>query len=224
MSQHGRTAGFPGTPQDDELAARITSALARRAATAPDPDDVAAAVEHALARRGAPRVVAMRRGGRIVAAGVVTGTLAVGAGSAAAAANPYSGVAVAVETAAKTVGLDVSFMPDGYTRAQYDAVEASGYTTDDFRALGELWQYEGTDIKARIGQAILDGEPLPIAPNSSAPGAQYDAYWGAGYVWEDIEALNEIWGTEWQETKLRAGQAILDGEPLPIPPSGTPRD
>jgi len=221
MSQPRRAAGAPQHP-DDDLVARITGALHRRAADAPDPDEVADRLTRALAAPRSAQVVALRRGGRVAAAGVVTGALAVAVGGAAAAANPYSGVAAAVETAAQSVGLEWSFMPAGYSREQYEALSSSGLTMDDINALGELWQIEGTDLKARIGQTILDGVEIPIEPGSSAPGAQYEAFWAAGYTAEDLDALVELWGTPWDETKLRAGQTILDGQRMPIPPSGTP--
>ena len=223
MSQYRRTAGTPGVPQDDELAARIASAVERRVAGAPDPADVATAVEDVLAGRRPPRSVAVRRGGQIAAAGVVTGTLALAAGSAAAASNPYSPVAAAVESAAQTVGLDVSFMPEGYTREQYEAYTTSDYTMADQEALGRIWRIDGTELKARIGQAILDGEQLPVAAGTTPqpPGvAELDAYWDAGYNAEEAAALGALWGTETRETKIRAGRAILDGQPLPVPPSG----
>lgn len=221
MSTYRRTTGAPQDPHDD-LTARIVEALHRRAADAPEPGEVADRLARALAERPSPQAVALRRGGRVAVAGVVTGALAVAASGAAAAANPYSGVAVAVESAAQTVGLDVSFMPTGYSREQHAAVESSGLTQDDLTALAELWQVDGTELKSRIGQAILDGEILPVVPGSSAPGAQYDAFWAAGYTAEDLETLNELWGTPWDETKLRAGQTLLDGKLLPIRPSGTP--
>lgn len=52
--------------------------------------------------------------------------------------------------------------------------------------------------------------------------AQYEAFWGAGYTVEDVEALQAVWGTEPTETKARAGQLLLDGQTPPVAPSGTP--
>lgn len=49
---------------------------------------------------------------------------------------------------------------------------------------------------------------------------QYEAFWGAGYTYEDVLALDELWGTGDTETKARAGQLLLDGESVPLPPSG----
>ena len=51
---------------------------------------------------------------------------------------------------------------------------------------------------------------------------QFEAFWGAGYTAEDVEALGAIWNTSSSETKARAGQMILDGQTPPVAPSGTP--
>jgi len=50
--------------------------------------------------------------------------------------------------------------------------------------------------------------------------AQYEAFWGAGYTPEDVDALGALWSTDDTETKSRAGQMILGGEALPVAPSG----
>jgi hypothetical protein len=51
---------------------------------------------------------------------------------------------------------------------------------------------------------------------------QSDAFFGAGYSGEDVDELSALWSTDFLETKARAGQLLLDGQPLPIEPSGTP--
>lgn len=52
--------------------------------------------------------------------------------------------------------------------------------------------------------------------------AQYEAFWVAGYTVEDTAALSQLWDTDETETKARAGQLLLDGEALPVPPSNAP--
>ncbi|QCB92472.1 hypothetical protein [Cellulomonas shaoxiangyii] len=65
------------------------------------------------------------------------------------------------------------------------------------------------------------------APATDAPPAveytpaQYDAFWDAGYTYDDALALAALWGTEIIETKARAGQALLDGQTLPVAPGST---
>ncbi|MGW6129849.1 hypothetical protein ACWFNE_07465 [Cellulomonas sp. NPDC055163] len=240
----GRPPGDPGRPPtDDELTARLARALAARASGAPDPAVVAARLEAALAtadRAGAGEPTSLtefrRRGGRVVVAGVVTSALAVAGAGAAAAADPYSDVARAVENVAQAVGLEWSAMPAGYTREQYDAFWGAGYTPEDVEALAGLWSTDATETKARAGQMLLDGlvppvpegtrtadpdpdpESEPLDPAASEEDRARAAFWDAGYTPEDVEALNALWRSESLETKARAGRMILDGEPVPVAP------
>lgn len=248
MSEHPRaaTGSHPGDgaqaavhgaqarlATDDELEQRITRALRSREVAPPavaifvdrietrldadlDQDEQLATVTH-LARRG----------GKAVAAGVVISALAVYGAGAAAAANPYSDGARTLENVAHAVGIEWSAMPAGYTREQYEAFWGAGYTADDVQTLGELWSIDAIETKARAGQLILDGAAPPLAPGGSDDGptpvehtqAQSEALWSAGYTAEDVEALNELWDTEFTETKARAGQMLLDGFVLPLDPS-----
>lgn len=216
-------------PTEDDIAARVAAALRSRepapAATAAAADRIAASVAAApgAAPRGVVRALPVSRAGRIAAAGVVTGTLAVVGAGAAAAANPYSGFAVAVEDAVRAVGVDWSAMPAGYTREQYQAFWDQGYTTDDVAALEDLWQTDATTAKARAGQLLLDGAAVPVAPGEAGPGDgsagdPMSTFWDSGYDFEDAARLAELWQVDVGEAKARAGQLLLDGEPLPIDP------
>ncbi|WP_250445495.1 hypothetical protein [Actinotalea sp. C106] len=219
--------------EQDELAVRVAAALRSRE---PAPAETAASTERIAARLAAAAedrdtVVTPfgRRASRVVVTGLVTSTIvAVGAG-AAAAANPYTGFAAAVEGVVHAVGVEWSAMPAGYTREQYEAFWGAGYTSQDVLALGALWQTDGTETKARAGQMILDGDQLPLAPAVSAePGgspeeqAAREEFWDAGYTAEDLETLTALWDTDAVETKALAGRMLLDGESLPIEPSGDP--
>lgn len=228
---------------DDELAARLSRALHAHAAVhTPDPAVVAARLCSAAGARGAV-VVPMRRGGRVVAATVVTGALAVAGAGAAAASNPYSGVARAVEDVAQAVGVDWSFMPEGYEREQYEAFWGAGYEVEDVEALAALWQTDDyIETKARAGQMLLDGLPLPIPPGSTPvyPGGLgpvidvpdvplpdyvdeegWEAFWAAGYTTADLQTLVQLWQDDVSEVKSRAGRMLLEGQALPIPPSSS---
>ena len=186
---------------------------------------------------------------RIVAVGVVAAALTVvGGAGAAMAAAPTSTVAQAVAGVLAEVGVDWSAMPEGYTQAQYEAFWGAGYTPEDVAALGALWSTADTETKARAGQALLDGEALPVAPGSTpaeavAAGdadaadvpddawtslpdgytqAQYEAFWAAGYTSDDVAALGALWSTDATESKARAGQMLLDGQTPPVAPGSTP--
>jgi hypothetical protein len=205
---------------DDELVARITRALHSREALQPDPEVVADRIRAELAHQPEATVTTLRRrGGKLAAAGVITSVLAVAGAGAAAAANPYSDAARRFEDVVQSVGIDWSAMPAGYTREQYEAFWGAGYTAEDVAALEELWHTDATEAKAQAGQLILDGQTPPVPPGGAeaAPEqGEIEAFWSAGYTYEDAEALSELWHTDLYETKARAGRMVLDGEQLPL--------
>jgi hypothetical protein len=171
---------------------------------------------------------ARRKPLRLVAVGLAATTLCVAGAGFAAAANPETGFARAVEGAVQAVGIDWSAMPENYTQAQYETFWGAGYGAQDVEELNALWGTGDTETKARAGQLLIDGQPVPVAPSGTeeAPAVvsieQSDAFFGAGYSGEDVEELSALWSTDFLETKARAGQLLLDGRPLPIEPSGTP--
>ncbi|WP_421742646.1 hypothetical protein [Cellulomonas sp.] len=48
-----------------------------------------------------------------------------------------------------------------------------------------------------------------------------DAFWDAGYYMEDADALAALWHIDLVEAKGRAGQLLLDGQPVPIAPGSS---
>lgn len=48
-----------------------------------------------------------------------------------------------------------------------------------------------------------------------------DAFWGAGYYMEDADALAALWNLGLLEAKGRAGQLLLDGQPVPVAPGSS---
>ena len=221
-------SGHPGLGPhgpDAELMDRINRALRSREVATPDAAVVAARIEDRLA--ALPTGTGAHRGAKIAVAGVVTSTLAVLGAGAAAAADPYSGVARVVENAVQAVGVNWSPMPDGFSRAQWDAFAGAGYTFTDAERIGEFWGKDVTETKALIGQKVLDGELVP--PPRRDPGeaplepelTAVSAFFDAGYGYEDAEALAALWDNEspW-EAKVAGGERLLAGEVLPIPPGG----
>jgi len=173
---------------------------------------------------------------RLMAVGVVAAGLSVagGAGTAMAVA-PTSSLSRSVASALHGVGVDWSSMPAGYTQAEYEAFWGAGYTAADVDTLSALWNTDATETKAHAGQLLLEGSALPIAPSPAADPstdgsasageitpAQQDAFWGAGYTAEDVTTLGALWNSDAIETKAHAGQLLLDGQPVPVAPSGTP--
>ncbi|MEV0953625.1 hypothetical protein [Promicromonospora sp. NPDC050249] len=217
----------PGGSGRDDLAELVAAALRSRepdaAATAATAQRIAAQVEAADGRGGVVTPFA-RRAGTIAVTGVVASALGVVGAGAAAAANPFSGFAVAVDGVAQAVGVEWSAMPDGYTREQHDAFWDAEYSAEDLEALCDLWNVDALAAKARAGQMILDGETLPVVPGASGsgevpylePDAQ-DALREAGVTFEDAQQLAELWEVGTYEAKARAGDMLLRGKTLPLP-------
>ncbi len=124
--------------------------------------------------------------------------------------------------------------------AAYNAFWNAGYSYDDAIALADLWQLDVSQTKVKAGHLVIDGQALPIPPSGTPTDpatagceartdsalvelteAQYDAFWGAGYTVEDMDALAKLWDTGCIETKARAGQLLLDGQPVPVAPGSS---
>jgi hypothetical protein len=229
-----RPAGAPapgprpgGDDRHDDLDALVTAALRSRepgvADTAATAQRIAARIEEAAGRSPAA-VPFARRAGAIALTGVVASALGMVGAATAAATNPYTEFAAAIDGVAHAVGVDWSSMPDGYTREQYDAFWGTGYTYEDQLKLEEIWSLDATEAKALAGQMILDGKKLPFEPGtyatpelSAADTAAAEAFIDAGYTAEDVETLRDLWKTNYVETKVRAGEMLLDGETPPLP-------
>ena len=167
---------------------------------------------------------------RVVAIGAVTVGLCIAGTGVATAAAPSSALSRSVTEILQSAGVHWSTMPEGYTPEQYEAFWGAGYTAEDVDELSALWNLGTTETKARAGQLILDGLPVPVPAGGAEAGEptvvltdeQFRAYGDAGYTAEDIEAIGALWHTEFVETKARVGQMILDGQTPPVAPSGTP--
>ena len=177
-----------------------------------------------------------RRRKRLVAAGVVAVSLSVAGTGAAMAANgaragsveeaatpdPVVEEAATPDPVVESAPVDV---PPSAPEEVYDALWDAGYTIEDVDALATLWGIDPMDAKARTGQMLLDGEPVPVAPGSTPSyfpeSDEYEAFWAAGYTYDDLLALGALWGLEESDAKARAGQALIDGETLPIAPGSS---
>jgi hypothetical protein len=114
-------------------------------------------------------------------------------------------------------------------QAYFDA----GYDYDDAVKLAELWHLKDPigNVKAAAGLRLLAGQPLPFAatPNDPEPTRpadpdaatqkQLDAFFGAGYTWDEAERLAKIWHlADPGDAKVMAGKKLLAGETLPVKP------
>ncbi|WP_432545657.1 hypothetical protein [Kineococcus sp. SYSU DK004] len=144
--------------------------------------------------------------------------LAGGSAWAASAGTPATVPAPAVEPVAEPVAVD---------EAALGAFFAAGYTYDDAVALGEAWHVDSFEAKVAAGEVLLAGDELPIAPGSAAPApgseptgehAAVDAFFSAGYTYDDAVALGAEWEVEPYEAKVAAGEVLLAGDELPFAP------
>lgn len=173
---------------------------------------------------------------RLAAVGIAAAGLTVVCAGVATAVVPFSPVAPSPTPVVQSADTDWSAMPQGYTRAQYEAFWNAGYSAEDVATLNDLWKSDSIRTKARAGQMILDGDVLPVAPSpaTAEPAAdlstpkdgdqaKYEAFWDAGYTDANLAKLNDLWKTGSFDTKARAGKMILEGKTPPVAPSGTSR-
>jgi hypothetical protein len=108
-----------------------------------------------------------------------------------------------------------------------DAYDRAGYGYDDAVQLAAIWH---TDVnlgyvKAEAGSQLLAGRTLPIGPHpdpsdsaSPATGSD-DAFFGAGYTFDDAVRLAELWKLpDPGDAKVKAAGKLEAGRPLPFPP------
>jgi hypothetical protein len=81
-----------------------------------------------------------------------------------------------------------------------------------------------------VKQLAPAADPTPSPSDAStttsthSQQAELDAFFAAGYDYNDAETLAQMWGTgkDIVSIKAEAGEKLLDGHKLPIPPSGQP--
>jgi hypothetical protein len=161
-------------------------------------------------------------GGAVISAGLVAGGIAL-PGAIGHASGGSTG------TASLTVGADptTSASPANFTAAEGSSeFFAAGYTYQDAISLGNLWNETNLNqVKASAGIKLLDGDTLPVAPSGSAESASdqaQDFFLTAGYDYQDAVTLAAMWKeTDIIQVKAQAGQKLMDGQTLPIKPSGS---
>jgi hypothetical protein len=108
-----------------------------------------------------------------------------------------------------------------------DAFFAAKYTYDDAAKLAKIWHLpDAGAAKVAGGKKLAAGEKLPIKAGSAKPDpsvlkeqARLDAYFNAGYDWNDAVKLAKLWKmSDPGAAKVAAGKKLLAGEHLPIKP------
>jgi hypothetical protein len=114
---------------------------------------------------------------------------------------------------------------------QYDAFFAAGYDYDDAVKLAAIWRSKDEigAVKAEAGRRLLAGEKLPITPtpDDATPAEeinpreqkQLDAYFAAGYNYDDAVKLAKLWKlADPYAAKVEGGKRLLAGDTLPFKP------
>jgi hypothetical protein len=196
----------------------------------PDPGAVYARVQE-LARKYKRR----RRGAQ------VAGSAVLGAGLIASAINLPSFLP-GNSTSGPGIGAGAAPAPSPSVAASYSAVDqakdwaayfAAGYGYNDAVQLAAIWHSKANigDVKAEAGRRLLAGETLPVKPtgNPTSPApdpsevaayqAAWDAFFNAGYTWDDAVRLAKLWHlADPGDAKVKAGKKIEAHQPLPFKP------
>jgi hypothetical protein len=116
---------------------------------------------------------------------------------------------------------------------QIDAYFNAGYDYDDAVVLAKLWKSKDEigAVKVEAGRRLLAGETLPIRatpddPETEAPEIsakdqkRLDAYFGAGYNYDDAVKLARLWKlADPYAAKVEGGKRLLADKKLPVKPS-----
>jgi len=212
---------------------------------APDAADVIAVVHEKARRYRRRRRAAQSAGGAVLGAGLVAGTVAA-PGWLNATSTRHSGstlslaapapqpIPTPLASASPLASPATVASPSPLTSAQQDqaisAYFAAGYNYNDALALATLWHMSGdpSTIKAEAGRRLLAGQTLPFRPSAAgvataAEGADLNAFFSAGYTYDDAVELAQLWKiSDPYQAKIDAGQKLLDGVALPIAPSSQP--
>jgi len=188
---------------------------------APDPAAVYARVQELS------RIYRRRRRGAQAA-----GTAVLGAGLIAGAIQLPSVLAVIAGPAGAPTA-SVPSVAASYSQADLDkdwaAYFAAGYGYDDAVRLAALWHTEQNIglVKAEAGRRLLAGQTLPIQPHPnpnvygqpSPDATALQAFFDAGYVWDDAVQLAALWKMpDPSDAKVAAGKKLEAGQKLPIQP------
>lgn len=110
-----------------------------------------------------------------------------------------------------------------------DVFLAFGYTAADAAVLAQAWGVDVGEAKVRAGSELKTVGVLPfvdLAPTGyvgDGNDPRFDAFFAAGYEWDDAVLLAEFWGSETPvDAKLKVGDLLIAGSPIPAEPGVVP--
>jgi hypothetical protein len=106
-------------------------------------------------------------------------------------------------------------------RATGGAVLGAGLVAGSVSLPGRLGQHSNEAVLT--AQPLADPSTSPTGSPAYTQAMELDAFFAAGYDYQDSQQLATLWGESGgTATKAEAGLKLLEGQTLPIPPSGTP--
>jgi hypothetical protein len=216
---------------------QLREAFETHEALAPDPAAVYARVQELARTYKRRRRGAQAAGGAVLGAGLIAGAINL---PALLPAEPATTVTMVAPGAAPTTSPSPKLSPSAPAlspaeqklQRQWDAYFGAGYGYDDAVKLAEIW-HSKTDIgavKAEAGRRLLAGQKLPIKPGPETPAsgssgvgsteaARVDAFFAAGYDYNDAVKLAKLWKqSDPYQAKVLGGKKLLAGDTLPIRP------
>lgn len=112
---------------------------------------------------------------------------------------------------------------DPKEQQRLNAFSAAGYSYEDAEKLATLWKTANPyEAKVEGGKRLLAGSTLPIKPSNPELGkeeARVNAFFTAGYTYDDAVRLATLWKTaDPHAAKVEAGKRILAGDAMPFKP------
>ncbi|AGL19839.1 hypothetical protein [Actinoplanes sp. N902-109] len=174
-------------------------------------------------------------GGAVLGAGLIAGAFQLpGLLPASQDSSTITMVAPAAAPSPATASPSAAPSPTAPTSAldkQYDAYFAAGYDYDDALKLAKYWKLPNDridQVKAKAGKLLLQHKPLPdisgIKPDpvheqTTTEEKRVNAFFGAGYDYDDAVELSKLWKTKTPyDAKVLGGKKLLAGAELPIKP------
>lgn len=208
---------------------------------APDPVAVRAGIRNRARAYARRRKAAQAAGGAVLGAGLVTAGVAAPYLARNATSHSTSGVAALGAPTASTASSDTAAtsptpMPSPLSsqdaQRALDAYFNAGYDYNDAMQLAVLWNMpnDALAVKTKAGEKLFTGQKLPIPPSSTpasptsvAEQNDTNAFFNAGYTYDDALKLAQLWNEpDAYHAKITGGQKLLAGQTLPIKPGSTP--
>ncbi len=191
---------------------------------APDPEVVYARVQELARSYRWRRRGAQAAGGAVLGAGLIAGVINL---PVLLPGTPQANGGVVTAGAPASPSASPS-MSEAELQKDWDAYFNAGYGYDDALRLAQIWHMKadiGT-VKAEAGKRLLAGETLPITPTAPTPDpvgsaetSQVEAFFAAGYTYDDAVILANLWHTvDPYHAKIEGGKRLLAGQTLPIKP------